>query len=100
MAALAMFAVSAQATYVSSPPISDFSITLDNGMVYVYVPQVAAPCLYGRLEIRDSAPYSNDYAKRLVAALYMAKASSKSVAFTWNDASAPACLLSAIAIAD
>lgn len=98
LAALAVFALSAQATYVSSPPLSDYSISLDNGMVYIYLPQVPLPCMYGRLEIRDSAPYSNDYAKRLVAALYMAKAASKSVTFVWNDASAPTCLLSAISI--
>lgn len=98
LAALAVFALSAQATYVSSPPLTDFSISLDNGMVYVYLPQVASPCMYGRLEIRDSAPYSTEYAKRLVAAVYMAKAASKSVTFIWNDASAPTCLLSAIAI--
>lgn len=73
---------------------------MDNGMVYIYHPQFVAPCLYGRIEIRDSAPFSNDYAKRMTALIFMAKAAGKNVSFTWNDATAPTCLLNSVNVSN
>lgn len=99
-AGLVLFGSHAQATYYWSSAINDYTISLDNGVVYINSSQFVAPCLYSRLEIRDNVPYSNDYAKRLTAAIYMAKASGKNVTFVWNDATAPTCVLSAITISN
>ena len=90
----------ASAAWQTTNSISDFSITMDNGVTYINHPQFIAPCLNARIEIRDSAPYSNDYAKRITAAIFMAKAMGKGVAFTWNDATAPLCLLNSISVSN
>lgn len=88
--------VNARATYFATAPNNDYYIALDNGVVYIYHAAFVAPCVWGRVEIRDSAPFSNDYAKRLTAAIYMAKAAGKNVTFVWNDATAPTCILNSI----
>jgi hypothetical protein len=97
---LMLICTGAQATWFTTSPNNDYSIALDNGMVYISHPQFVALCLNGRVEIRDAAPYSNDYAKRLTSAIFLAKASGKSVAFTWNDTTAPTCLLNSVSISN
>lgn len=92
--------ISANATYFSTDAVTDWYIKLDNGVVYVNHPQFVAPCTYGRVEVRDSEPYTAEYAKRLVAAIYLAKAMGKAVSFVWSDTTAPTCVLSSIIISN
>jgi hypothetical protein len=97
----AAFIVSAgpsHAAWIATAFVSDFTIQMDNGVVYISHPQVVAPCSGGRLEIRDAVPYSAEYARRLVAAVFLAKSTAKAVRFTWNDTTAPTCVLSAVQI--
>lgn len=90
----------AHATYYTSTPNNDYTISTDNGVVYISHPQFVSPCTYGRVEIRDSAPYSAEYAKRMTAAIFLAKALGKNVAFVWDDSTAPTCLLSSVSISN
>jgi hypothetical protein len=98
--ALMLFCSCTHATWLTTSPNNDYSVSLDNGVVYISHPQFVAPCLNGRVEIRDAAPYSNDYTKRLISAIFMAKASGKYVAFTWNDTTGPNCLLNSVSISN
>jgi hypothetical protein len=93
-------ALHANAAYVSLPANNEYTISLDNGVVYINHSGIIAPCQYGRVEIRSDVPYSAEYAKRMTAAIYMAKATGKNVAFTWNDATAPTCILNSVSIAN
>jgi hypothetical protein len=90
----------ALATYHSSTANNDYTITMDNGVFYINSPQFASPCLYSRIEVRDNAPYSTEYARKIVATILMAKASGKNLTFVWDDATAPTCLLSSIIMAN
>lgn len=88
------------ATYYTTTPNNDYTISTDNGVVYISHPQFVAPCTFGRVEIRDSTPYSTEYARRMAAVIFMAKALGKNVAFVWSDATAPTCLLSAVSVSN
>jgi hypothetical protein len=97
---LSTCSATANATYHTTDANNVYTIALDNGVVYISHPQFVAPCLYGRVEIRSATPYSADYTKRLIAAIFMAKASGKDVALTWDDAPAPTCLLNSVSISN
>ena len=99
-AAMSICSTQASATWQSTSPNNDYLIALDNGVVYISHPQFVAPCLSSRVEIGTSLPYSNDYTKRLTAAIFMAKAAAKNVAFTWDNATAPNCRLNSVSISN
>jgi hypothetical protein len=93
-------AIHANAAYVTLPANNVYTISMDNGVVYINHLSIVGPCQYGRVEIRSDVPYSTEYAKRMTAAIYMAKATGKNVAFIWNDATAPTCILNSISVAN
>jgi hypothetical protein len=97
--AASIHSVGASAAYLSTDPNDIYTISFDNGVLYIYHGAFAPSCPYGRVEIRDSAPYSTEYARRMTAAILMAKSQGKKVTFTWNDATQP-CVLNSIAIAN
>jgi hypothetical protein len=89
----------AQAAWVDSGGyFSNYDVKMDNGVTYFYHPAIAAPCLYGRLEIRPDAPYSADYAKKLTALLFAANISGKRVSYVYDNATAPSCVLNSLGV--
>jgi hypothetical protein len=97
-ACLLSVAVSAGAAWQSSGTLSDYTVSMDNGVVYLTHPSIPAPCGHQRLEIRAAEPYSADYAKRLVALLFSAHAARRSIEVSWNGATAPACVLNSLTV--
>jgi hypothetical protein len=86
------------AAWQGTGPLSDYQVNMDNGVVYVVHPAFVTPCTNSRLEIRSSEPYSLDYAKRLTAMLIAAHLTGKRISVSWNDATAPACILNGLAV--
>jgi hypothetical protein len=82
----------------SSGYVGNYDVKMDNGVIYFYHAGVAAPCSYGRLEIRADAPYSADYAKKLTALLFVAHISGKRVSYVYDNATGPSCVLNSLGV--
>ena len=90
----------AQAALITLCPTTGYVLRIDNGVVYFINQYIASPCLYQRVEIRDTAPYSAVYANRMYAALLAAKISGASISVVYDDSTAPNCVLSTLQFAN
>jgi hypothetical protein len=76
------------------PPValSDWTISLNNGLVYISSPQIASQCIYGRGEIRVS---DSAYNRALYAYALSAQARGKSLRYVVDD-TATLCVIDAL----
>lgn len=83
-----------------STGFTTLNIVADNGVTYFYPANgtIVSPCLYNRLELRETGDYYGNVenGRRMYAMILVAQMSGKLIELGYNDGDGPACRIASV----